>query len=228
MTEELFGLYENQHRALERLDAASRHTTRPAVGVVSKPRLTVNGGARVMYVDEGYAFYNPREKRRVAVFHLNREADTKTIEMSGTDLNGNLLVTIAGVEYAAECRSTTEQLRAIFFEYERDCRITAFPGMWEFAWTGDAPEMSVRPGPLTGGSELVNGYTGGALLIDEAWVSSEDGSGGVEMIDVTDAMPFLEGQIRRGARAIAYWAKSDGWLVGEWACRAFSFRSEVR
>ena len=227
MTEELLGLYDSQHRALERLDAESRFSERPAVGVAPKPRLSVNTGARVMYVDEGYAIYNPREKRKVAVFHLNRQADTKTIEMSGTDLNGNLLVTIAGVEYAAECRSTTDQLRAIFAEYERDCRITAFPGMWEFAWTGDAPEMSVRPGPLTGGSERVNGYTGGVLLIDEAWVSQDDGAGGVAMLEVTDAMPFLEGEIRRGARAIAVWAKSDGWLVGEWACRPFAFRAEV-
>lgn len=221
MTEELYGLTEAQHREVGSLVLASRNGSRPAVGVAPKDRVRVNGGVRVMYVDDGYAIYNPREKRKVAVFHLNRLAETKTIEMSGTNLNGLIIITINGVDYTLDCRANTATLREVFSEYTRDCRITAFPGMWEFAWTGSAPEMSAREGVFVND----DGYTGGLLVIDEAWVSEDDGNGGVVMLEVTDAMPFLEGQIRRGARAIAHWSRQDGWLVGEWVCRPFSFRS---
>ena len=141
--------------------------------------------------------------------------------MSGTNLNGPIIVTISGVDYTLDCRANTETLRQVFSEYTRDCRITAFPGTWEFAWTGSAPEMSAREGRFVND----DGYTGGLLVIDEAWVSEDDGNGGVGMIDVTDSMPFLEGEIRRGARAIAHWSRQDGWLVGEWVCRPFSFRA---
>lgn len=221
--DEILGLTVAQHKEIGEHLIEARHPPRPMAGVASRPKQSNKSAARVMFIDDGYAVYSPRKPRKVAVFHLNRIEQTKTIEMFGTNLSGDLIVTIAGVDYVTDCRSSTATLRAVFAPFVQDCRITAFPGMWEFAWTGDAPEMSVRPGLILHD----RGYTGGVLLVDEAWRSEDNGNGGFVTIDGTDAMPFIEGEIRRGSRAIAHWTRRDGWLIGDWKCRAFSFRAEV-
>lgn len=196
-------------------------TRRPQAGVMAKKRRGAHAVLRVMIIDKSYPVYSPKTNRECAYFIYAPDMDTTTIEMSGDDLFGNLIVTIDGTEYTVDCQSNTEEIRAVFGFALDYCRVTSFPGMWEFAWSGTAPEMTVEP-KLTASTNTI--YTGGVLIIEEGWVSDTDGGGDYLTIPVVDAMPFLEGELKRGSRAIASRSDGVGWLVHQWQCRDFRFR----
>lgn len=214
----LYGFTEAQFTTAERHFARAGDIVREPVGV-RPASFSYPGVLRVMIIEPGYPVYSPRTKRKVAAFRLDLDNETLTVEMSGDDLFGDLIVTVDGVEFRANCQSTTDELRAIF--NPRFCRITAFPGMWEFAFVGSAPAMSVRPYIPSMESLL---YQGGAIVIPEAWVSVTDSAGNLETIDLRDGMPFLDGEVKPGARAFALYSNQTAWTVSEWQCRPFRFR----
>lgn len=180
-----------------------------------------------MCLGPDFPIYNPRETQSVAYFVHDLENQTVTLEMFGDDLAGFINVTINGNVLTVNCQLGTDELRAAFGFNLKECRITAFPGLWEFAFAGEAPEMFAEPGP--GYASLSNRvYPGGCLIVQEAWRSVYNDSGELDLIEITDMTPFSEGEVKPGAIAKATWSDSvpSGWLVDGWKCREFRFYPE--
>lgn len=200
-------------------------TLRPQAGVTRKRRSSTYDTLRVMILGPEYPVYSPRESRAVVQFVRDLSRDTITIEMFGDDLAGFIDVWVDGTRYTTDCQLGTDELRAWFGFNLRDCRVTAFPGLWEFAFSGTAPTITAEPGP--GYSSRSNRqYPGGALVTHEGWVSVDDNAGGLILVDVIDTIPYAEGEVKPGAIAIARWSSSVGWFVEKWQCREFRFYPE--
>lgn len=222
----VLGLDSQQHYEVGRLLGHSRDVVRRPPPTARRS-LTAAGVVRIMQTGDEYPIYNPRVTRSVAVFELNPDAKTRTITMSGNNLEGKLIVTIDGVSYGqVDCRATTDQLRAAIPLDLDDCRITAFPGYWEFAfeesgrWARTQPVLTVTPYVPSS----VPFFDGGLWVQEEAWTSVSDDGDTYATIEITDCLPFIEGEVRRGAIAIAHWSDQAGWIASQWTCRPFTFQ----
>ncbi len=217
------GLTVSQHGDLGRLVLKDGNIHRREVPQHKSSRYP--GICRVMVHAEDFPIYTPKTPREVAVFGLNVEGYQKTIEMFGENLEGALTVTIDGNSFTLDCQATTEELRAAAGLQLRDCRVTAFPGLWEFAFTSSGRWKSREPVvtavPFVPQSDPW--YDGSVLVIDEGWVSLTEDGDTFATIEVTDCLPYLHGEVKRGAIAVAHWSQEAGWIVGQWRCRAFSF-----
>ena len=218
----LIGYTEEQHRRLSAVVLQVETLTGTDIGVPRKKRPPSQPtAARVMIIDESYPVYSPRVARQVAVFVHDPTAAVITVEMSGDDLYGFLELTIDGTSYVVDCQWDTSALQAALGFAPTVVRVRVFPGMWEFVFlTVESPPV-VTVEPYYNNSSI---FSGGALVIREGWLSLDDGENGFETLACFDAMPFLEGELKRGSRAIAHWESSSGWLAGEWKCRDFRFR----
>jgi hypothetical protein len=227
--EALIGYTEEQHREISTLVLDARNEVRPYVGVLAKKRKTTHDALRVMILGDEYPIYSPRSERPCVYFTRDLTRDTITIEMFGDDLSGYIDVWIDGVLYRTDCQLGTDELRAWFGFPLNVCRVTAFPGLWEFAFGFDqvAPVFWAEPGP--GHSPYSNlQFRGGVLVTYEGWVSVDNGGGDLDTVDVVDTVPFAEGEVSPGAIAIARWSSSVGWFVEKWHCREYRFYPEQR
>lgn len=209
-----YGLTDEQHSAVGKLVAdAGVIVRKPAP---ARPRRSSTGGdvLRLMIVDDEYPVYAPKQIRKAALFVASFDTDQTTVQMFGSDLSGYLELNIGGTIRRAHCQATTDELRAALRLDPGFCRVSAFPGLWEFAWAGDALPLSVVP---------YSNFFGGVVVTDELWVSdTEDGLNPV-LVDVVDAIPFIEGQVKRGAVSIGS-PYGDGYFVAQyWNCPGFSF-----
>lgn len=230
MTDEILGLTPDQHQRLGRLERASRAITRPATGLGA-----VNGKypgvARVIIIDDTDPVYSPLEVRDVGIFRRNPSGVQKTIEMVGTNLEGDIVLTIDGTDYQVPCNATTAELRAAIGLSITDCRATAFYGLWEFdfnygRWASDAPSFSVdafEPPPEDTETPV---FDGGLILTDEGWVSATDDGDTYKTIETNDWVPFLTGAVKRGSIGLAHWSHEAGWLSSAWQCREISFAAD--
>ena len=215
----IYGLYEQQHSALGDLIFKGGVIVRKPPSKTAK-RAFVPGFVRVMTIADGYPIYTPRADRPVAYFERRTDLETITIEMFGSDLAGPIDVTIDGRSYTADCQAGTDELRSVFRFLLKVCRVTALPGLWEFAFTGVAPTITAKPAVGTSPTQT---FSGGLVVNQEAWVSVSDGDANLASLDVVDAIPFVEGEVKRGSVGIAFWSDEIGWLVLQWQCREFSF-----
>lgn len=197
-------------------------TRRPQAGVQRKIRRTTHDFMRVMIIDSDYPVYTPREERAVAYFVRDLTRQTISIEMFGDNLAGPVTVTIDGTAYTVVCQSSTAGLRAAFGFNLNYCRVTAFPGLWEFAFAGTAPTVTAEPAV---GTSTTLTFSGGLVVTEEAWVSAADEQGRLLTIDVIDVIPFAEGEVKPGSVGVAMFAASSGWIVPKWYCREFQFLS---
>ena len=222
--DEMIAIHPDDFRDLQSMHREWSTTRRPQAGVAAKKRRATYDTLRVMILGPEYPIYSPRESRAVVQFVRDLSRDTITIEMFGDDLAGFINVTIDGTLYTTDCQLGTDELRAWFGFSLADCRVTAFPGLWEFAFSGVAPTITTEPGP---GYSLSNRqYRGGVLVTYEGWVSVDDGDGNLLSVDVVDTIPFAEGEVKPGAIAIARWSSAVGWFVEKWQCREFRFYPE--
>ena len=227
MSEALIGYQEAQHRELSALVLDARISERPFVGVLPKKRRGAHDALRVMILGDEYPIYSPRSERACVYFVRDLTRDTVTIEMFGDDLSGFIDVWIDGALYRTNCQSSTEELRAWFGFSLSVCRVTAFPGLWEFAFGFGqvAPVIWAEPGPGTSSRSNLQ-FRGGVVVVYEGWVSVDNGRGGLDTVDVVDAIPFAEGEVSPGAISVARWSSSVGWFVERWQCREFRFYPE--
>jgi len=222
-----FGLTIGQHDGLGRLLAAAGITVREAPPARPRPPIDPDTALRVMILGDEYPIYSPRTERRCVYFMRDLTRATITIEMFGDNLSGFIDVTIGGTLYRTNCQLGTDELRA-WFGFDSDvCRVTSFPGLWEFAYApGEtAPEFLAEPGPGTSGGSPQQ-FRGGVVVTYEGWVSVDNGGGELDTVDVIDTIPFAEGEVTPGAIAIARWSSSVGWFVEKWQCREFRFTPE--
>ena len=218
--ETLIAIHPDDFVGLQGMYRAFQTSTWPQAGVPSKKRRITYDFIRVMIIDADYPVYTPREERAVAYFVRDLSRETITIEMFGDELAGDLNVTIDGTLYRVNCQSSTAQLRTAFGFNLRKCRVTAFPGLWEFAFSGAAPTITAEP--AIGTTDILT-FSGGVVVTEEAWVSVGDDVGRLLTINVVDVIPFAEGEVKPGSVAVAMWASDIGWLVRQWHCREFQF-----
>lgn len=211
-----------QYRSFKRLVRDSQDGTR-STGAVEPADRRRSAVARLMVVGDSFPKYNPLEPRKVAIFGLNREGHQATVKFYGEDLWGDVWLTIGGSgTVRVDCRATTDELRSRVSV--RDCRITAFPGLWEFAFgesVAELPEITCEP-VLTSSEER---FLGGCVVTREGWRSqSADGEDFAE-VEVIDSIPYIEGELRLGAMALGMRYGDALYVAGQWSCPAFSFRS---
>jgi hypothetical protein len=219
--EDLIGINPQQWREISGVVLDARTTRLPYVGVEKKHNKTGYDALRVMILGPDYPIYSPRTTRQVAYFARDLTRETITIEMFGDDLAGFIDLWIDGQVYHTNCQLGTEELREWLGFDLSYCRVTAFPGLWEFAFRELAPEMSAEPGQGNGADGV--SFRGGLVVTLEGWVSVDKGDGTLDLLDVVDAIPFAEGEVKPGAIAIARYSSSVGWLVEKWQCREFRF-----
>lgn len=166
-----------------------------------------------MIVDAGYPIYSPLEPRKVALFSPSPDTQQTTIQMFGCDLDGHVILTIDDSEYYVHCQSDSESLREEL-NLGKTCRVTAFPGTWELAWSRDAPYVAARPSDY---------FYGGLLVREELFLSVTENGQDPVLVDCLDAIPFLEGEVKRGAISIAASYGVDTFLASYWRDPGFNF-----
>jgi hypothetical protein len=232
MTEAVLGLFESQHRELGMIAKDWRVSQKAQPGVSGKNPDRYRGIARVMAQGPDPLTYQPKTERTCWLFEYSKTQPVKTVDLSGDSLEGDLVLTINGAEIHVDCQANTAELRAALVAAgitANDCRANAFPGLWEFDFTGGRWDSAVPSftcvayEPPEDDTETPV-YSGELSIVDEAWVSVADGDE-VATIDTTDWIPFAEGAIVSGAVGSAMWHYQAGWIVTAWQCRAWSFAS---
>lgn len=222
MNEPVYGLTLSQNQALETMVRGSKRGTRSAPYVPPANR----GGsalARLMTIGTEFAVYNPLETREAAIFELNRNTQQATVKFYGEDLWGRVRLTVGSISIEIDCRATSEELRASL-QALSGCRITAFPGLWEFAFdpsTTELPEITCEP-VITSSSQR---FLGGCVVTREGWRSVTTDNKEPSIVEVIDCIPYIEGEVKLGAMAIGHRYGASLFLAGEWSCPAFTFRS---
>jgi hypothetical protein len=212
-----------QYAAFKRLIRDSKDVVRdeaPTVEPANRSRLAI---ARLMTIGDEFPKYNPLETRKAAIFQLDRISLQATVKFYGEDLWGDVWLNIGSTTIRIDCRATTDELREALPNL-RDCRITAFPGMWEFAFgdkVTELPEITCEAVLTTAPRR----FLGGVVVTQEGWRSSSANGEDVSVVDVIDAIPYIEGELRLGAMAIGTRYGDEVYLAGQWSCPAFSFRS---
>lgn len=210
------GLTIGQHDAVGRLIAAAGITVRKEAGPLPRGPVLPDV-ARIMIVDDTYPVYSPLVPRKVALFAPSPDTQQTTVQMFGCDLDGYILLTIDGTEFRVDCQSSIDQLSGTL-GLGRTCRVTAFPGTWEFAWKKDAPEVTARPS---------DGFYGGLIVRQELFLSVTDDGRYPILVDCLDAIPFIEGEVKRGALSIAWQHGVDTFLAAYWRDPAFNFAART-
>lgn len=194
---------------------------RPAVEVARRPSRS-KGVARVMNVGDEFPVYDPLNVRQVAIFRLSRETSQDTIQFFGEDLHGLVQLTVGDVSVQVDCRASTEELREALGISNLECRITAFPGLWEFAWGEGVTRRAITCSPVAASSP--NYCMAGIVVRQEGWRSTSTDGDSYALVNLIDGIPFIEGELKRGAVSIAS-AIGDGlWIAHHWSCPAVSYR----
>lgn len=194
---------------------------RPSIEVGRRPPRP-RGVARVMNVGDEFPVYSPLTVRKVALFQLSRETNQDVVQFFGEDLRGLVRLAVGDISIEIDCRASTDQLRAALGLSLQDCRITVFPGLWEFAW-GEG--INRRPITCTAvAADLADFCTAGIVIRQEGWRSTSSDGDGFALVDLIDGIPFIEGELKRGAVSIAS-AIGDGlWIAHHWSCPAVTYR----
>lgn len=222
MTEPVYGLTLAQNVALEHLVRASKTGTRRMPYVPGANRRGASL-ARLMTIGDTFPIYNPLEPRPAAIFELSRYTQQATVKFVGENLWGPVRLTIGDISIEIDCRVTTAALRANLQALSR-CRITAFPGLWEFAFDDSVTELPwIDCEPVA----TVNAvrFLGGCIVTREGWRSTSADGDTVSMVDVIDSIPYIEGEVKLGAMALGLRYGAEVYLAGQWSCPAFTFRS---
>lgn len=222
MTKELIALEPEQFDDLQLMRRiVLKEGVRPSIEVGRRPPRP-RGVARVMNVGDEFPVYSPLTVRKVALFQLSRETSQDVVQFFGTDLHGLVRLTVGDISIEIDCRASTDQLRAALGLSLQDCRITAFPGLWEFAWSEG---INRRPITCTAiAADLSDYCTAGIVIRQEGWRSTSSDGDGFALVDLIDGIPFIEGELKRGAVSIAS-AIGDGlWIAHHWSCPAVTYR----
>lgn len=194
---------------------------RPAVEVGSR-RPRPKGVARVMNVGDEFPVYSPLTVRQVALFQLSRETNQDVVQFFGEDLHGLVRLTVGDISIEIDCRASTAELRAALGIPLQDCRVTVFPGLWEFAWGDGINRRPITCAPVA--AELANYCMAGIVIRQEGWRSTSADGDGFALVNLIDGIPFIEGELKRGAVSIAS-AIGDGlWIAHHWSCPAVTYR----
>lgn len=226
-TEQIYGLTEEQHTQVGKLVRSARTVVRPDTGLQASPH-KYPGLARVILIEDTDPTYSPLTPRDVGIFRYNPDGRQKTVQFTGDDLEGDLVLTLDGTEYQIPCDATTEEIRAILNLDLTDCRVTVFPGLWEFdfnagRWRTEFPTFEIDAYEPPEDDDETPVFDGGVTITDEAWVSVSDDGDTYETIEVVDWVPYLTGSVKTGAIGLAGWSHEAGWLSFSWECRDFSF-----
>ena len=232
MTEELFGLTGDQHAEVGKLVKDSRAISRQPTGAGSRDPHRYRGIARLIAKGPDPLTYNPQTARTCWLFQYSPSSPVKTVEMSGDSLEGDLVLTIGGIESHVDCQATTAELRAALVAAgitATDCRANVFPGLWEFdfsggRWNSEVPSFTCVAYEPPEGDTTTPVYVGEVKIVTEAWASVTQGDSVAE-IDTRDWIPFEDGAVTSGAVGAAQWHYGAGWLVLAWQCRVWSFAS---
>lgn len=231
MTEQLLGLTGEQHAEIGQLVKGSRVSTRPRTTTASKDPHRYRGVARVMLIDDTDPVYSPKTPRQVALFEYAPDGQQVTVEMSGTNLEGDLALTIGGIEVHVACNATTAELRAALAAQAiplKDCRATTFPGLWELdfnfgRWAKNGPEVTCEAYEPPPEDEDAAVYSGGVTVVEEGWVSTTEDADTYKTIEAVDWVPYSEGSVKSGAVGALEWHYQAGWIAMAWQCRSWSF-----
>lgn len=221
MNEPVYGLTLSQNQALESLVRGSKRGTRSAPYVPAASRKDTSL-ARLMTIGKDFPVYNPLETREAALFELSRQTQQATVKFYGEDLWGRVALTVGSISIEIDCRATSEQLRAAL--QLRNCRVTAFPGLWEFAFdrsVTELPEITCEP-VITSSSQR---FLGGCVVTREGWRSVTTDNQEPSIVEVIDCIPYIEGEVKLGAMAVGHRYGAELYLAGVWSCPAFTFRS---
>ena len=238
MTEPLYPLTLKQNIAIERIwrDARWLVGGNPELPAAS-PRPPF---ARLMTVGSTFPKYRPVQLRNAALFDYRPELATICIKFIGENLWGDVSLTIGETSVRLDCRADTETIRGRLNFNLDYCRATAFPGLWEFAFGPDIPDVpTITIDPVSTSNSVR--FLGGAYPFREAWRSVSSNEFNYDTVKVVDAIPFIEGEVKLGAMTIGQLmtvksfeetatgervAKDvDAYLCGQWSCPAFTFRS---
>lgn len=225
MTNDIFGLTQEQHTALGDLLQRSGNTVRV------EPVATVRRGSpsefvRVMSLD--FPTYSPREAREVALFEHDPLAVVITAKFFGESLAGDVVLQFGDKSVRLDCRSTTAQLRAKLGVSLNYCRATVFPGLWEFHFVDPTIVRTQTPPVVTVDTYFTDAtvrFTGGVVVTREGWVSATDDGDTFAKVEVIDAVPFRKGQVKAGSIALAQRYGAEQFMVSGWSCPEFTFQS---
>ena len=230
MTEQLYGLRKSEYSAIGRVVRNSRKRTLPTPSTSTRDRARYRGIARVCLLDDAPIRYQPQTPRQCALFAYRPNGQQITLQLSGDSLEGDIVLTLNGVEIHVDCAANTAELRAALaaagFSLP-DVRATVFPGLWEFDFNGgvyslSAPTLEADSFEPPDGDTVTPVYLGELDINREAWVSVTDDGSTFRTVRTVDWIPFESGAIKPGAIGAALWNFAAGWLVMAWQCRQFS------
>jgi hypothetical protein len=211
-----------QYAAFKRLIRDSKDVVRdeaPTVEPANRSRLAI---ARLMTIGDEFPKYNPLETRKCVLFQLDRLSLQATVRFIGENLWGDVWLNIGSTTIRVDCRADTDELRKKLANL-RDCRITAFPAMWEFAFGNDTrelPEITCEPVVTS-----TRPFLGGCVVTQEGWRSATADGETASEVDVIDCIPYLEGEVKLGAMAVGTRYGDTIYLAGHWSCPRATFRS---
>lgn len=234
MTEEVLGLFTSQHRDVGKLLSESKVIVKDPAGAKGKDPQRYRGIARVMAQGPDPLKYSPLTTRICWLFEYAPTSPILTVEMGGDALEGDLVLKIGGTEIHVDCKADTAELRSALTAAgisATDCRANAFPGLWEFdftggRWSSGVPSFICEPLEPPQDDTETPVYIGSLKIINEAWVSVADGES-VAIIETTDWIPFADGAVSSGAVGATSWHYGAGWLVVAWQCREWSFAEDA-
>lgn len=224
MPEPVYGLTAAQHFAVGRLvlGSGSSHLPEPP----PRPRHVPGAAQRIIGLGFDTWEYQPTEPRDVAICEWRTDAATFVVQFVGTQLTGDILLTIGGESFRVPCNANNAELREAVAAVVslRAVRVFVLPGMWEFSWH-DANRAPAFAAEAYDTDDLTDPdvFTGGVVYFRDAWrVLSYDGEA-VETIPVVDSIPFPAGNVANGAVGVAGHSWTAGYMVQSWQCRDWSF-----
>lgn len=221
MSGELIALTEEQHADLSRIRRiVLKSGALPAADVPAKTRRS-RTVARVMNVGDEFPTYSSLATRQVALFELARDVETDVIQFFGEDLHGLVSLRVGDISCEIDCRASTGELRQAVGLSVQDCRITAFPGLWEFAW-GDVTRKSITCNPKPAGLE--DFCFAGIVVYPEGWRSVTSDGINPTMVDLIDGIPYIQGELKRGAVSIASALGEGLYIAHHWSCPSVTYR----
>jgi hypothetical protein len=190
------------------------------------------GSCRVILLDPQNPRYTPKVARNVGLFRLNPEGVQFTASFRGHEMEGDIVLSIGDVVVQVPCEIQTDALRLALQTAgitATDCRVTVFPGLWEFdfnggKWKAAAPSIELIPFEPPEDDETTPIFSGQITLISEAWLSVTNDGRTVATVPARDWVQHDPNAIRTGAIGGAVWSHEAGYLVLAWQCRDFSFR----
>jgi hypothetical protein len=218
--EPLYALTSQQHADIGHVVRSSRNRVRSQVNVGrGDGRQRV---ARVMNDGAEFPIYDSIAERDAALFELSRSTDQDTLQFFGSDLQGLVRLTIGSISIEIDCRATTDELRAALGLDVSICRVTAFPGLWEFAWQLGMVPQTITCVPVPAAEDIY--CTAGIVQRREGWRSVSADGANVSRVKVLDCIPFLEGELKRGAMAMAFPLGDTLYAAGVWSCPGVTYR----